>query len=63
MIRLDEEINYGDQILGHPWLHPFPGVPYPGVRGNNTSCVEVLMNSGKRIVIDGGTGLRLRGNS
>jgi phosphoribosyl 1,2-cyclic phosphodiesterase len=40
-------------------------IPSPGAHtlefGGNTSCVEVLLNSGRRIVIDGGTGLRLLG--
>ncbi len=40
-------------------------IPSPGAHtlefGGNTSCVEVLLNCGRRIVIDGGTGLRLLG--
>jgi phosphoribosyl 1,2-cyclic phosphodiesterase len=40
-------------------------IPSPGAHtlefGGNTSCVEVLLNSGSRVVIDGGTGLRLLG--
>ena len=40
-------------------------IPAPGAHtlefGGNTSCVEVLLNSGRRLVIDGGTGLRLLG--
>jgi phosphoribosyl 1,2-cyclic phosphodiesterase len=40
-------------------------IPAPGAHtlefGGNTSCVEVSLNSGRRIVIDGGTGLRLLG--
>lgn len=40
-------------------------IPSPGAHtlefGGNTSCVEVLLNSGRRIIIDGGTGLRLLG--
>lgn len=39
---------------------PAPG-PHTLEFGGNTSCVEVLLNSGRRIVIDGGTGLRLLG--
>ncbi len=39
---------------------PSPG-PHTLEFGGNTSCVEVLLNQGKRIVIDGGTGLRLLG--
>jgi phosphoribosyl 1,2-cyclic phosphodiesterase len=40
-------------------------IPAPGAHtlefGGNTSCVEVLLNSGRRLIIDGGTGLRLLG--
>jgi phosphoribosyl 1,2-cyclic phosphodiesterase len=40
-------------------------IPAPGIHtlefGGNTSCVEVLLNSGQRLIIDGGTGLRLLG--
>jgi phosphoribosyl 1,2-cyclic phosphodiesterase len=40
-------------------------VPAPGPHtlefGGNTCCVEVLLNSGRRVVIDGGTGIRLLG--
>jgi phosphoribosyl 1,2-cyclic phosphodiesterase len=40
-------------------------IPSPGVHtlqfGGNTSCVEVVLASGYRVVIDGGTGLRLLG--
>ncbi len=40
-------------------------IPAPGRHtlefGGNTSCVEVLLNCGRRLVIDGGTGLRLLG--
>ena len=39
---------------------PSPG-PHTLEFGGNTSCVEVLLNCGKRLVIDGGTGLRLLG--
>ncbi|MCX5888888.1 MAG: MBL fold metallo-hydrolase [Deltaproteobacteria bacterium] len=39
---------------------PSPG-PHTLEFGGNTSCVEVLLNSGRRLVIDGGTGLRLLG--
>ena len=39
---------------------PSPG-PHTLEFGGNTSCVEVLLNCGRRIVIDGGTGLRLLG--
>jgi phosphoribosyl 1,2-cyclic phosphodiesterase len=40
-------------------------IPSPGVHtlqfGGNTSCVEVVLASGHRVVIDGGTGFRLLG--
>jgi phosphoribosyl 1,2-cyclic phosphodiesterase len=40
-------------------------IPSPGVHtlqfGGNTSCVEVVLASGRRVVIDGGTGFRLLG--
>ncbi len=40
-------------------------IPAPGPLtlefGGNTSCVEVILNSGRRVVIDGGTGIRLLG--
>ncbi len=40
-------------------------IPSPGPDtlefGGNTTCVEVLLNRGKRLIIDGGTGLRLLG--
>ncbi|MGB9292082.1 MAG: MBL fold metallo-hydrolase, partial [Desulfobaccales bacterium] len=40
-------------------------IPAPGADtlqfGGNTTCVEVLLNSGRRLIIDGGTGLRLLG--
>jgi phosphoribosyl 1,2-cyclic phosphodiesterase len=39
---------------------PSPG-PHTLEFGGNTSCVEVLLNCGRRLVIDGGTGLRLLG--
>jgi phosphoribosyl 1,2-cyclic phosphodiesterase len=40
-------------------------IPSPGPStlefGGNTTCLEVVLNSGRRIVIDGGTGIRLLG--
>jgi phosphoribosyl 1,2-cyclic phosphodiesterase len=40
-------------------------IPAPGPStlefGGNTTCVEVVLRSGRRIVIDGGTGIRLLG--
>jgi ribonuclease BN (tRNA processing enzyme) len=40
-------------------------IPSPGAHtlefGGNTSCVEVILGSGRRVVLDGGTGLRLLG--
>ncbi|MGQ9688100.1 MAG: MBL fold metallo-hydrolase [Desulfobaccales bacterium] len=40
-------------------------IPAPGPLtlefGGNTTCVEVVLNSGRRIIIDGGTGIRLLG--
>ncbi|MGP8051291.1 MAG: MBL fold metallo-hydrolase [Desulfobaccales bacterium] len=40
-------------------------IPAPGPStlefGGNTTCVEVLLDSGRRLIIDGGTGLRLLG--
>ena len=40
-------------------------IPAPGAQtlefGGNTSCVEVILASGRRVVIDGGTGFRLLG--
>jgi phosphoribosyl 1,2-cyclic phosphodiesterase len=40
-------------------------IPAPGAHtlefGGNTSCVEVILSSGRRVVIDGGTGFRLLG--
>jgi phosphoribosyl 1,2-cyclic phosphodiesterase len=40
-------------------------IPAPGPQtlefGGNTTCLEVLLESGRRIVIDGGTGIRLLG--
>jgi phosphoribosyl 1,2-cyclic phosphodiesterase len=40
-------------------------IPSPGSYtlefGGNTTCVEVLLDSGRRLVIDGGTGFRLLG--
>lgn len=41
-------------------------IPSPGPQtlefGGNTTCLEVVLDSGRRIVIDGGTGLRLLGD-
>lgn len=41
-------------------------IPSPGPTtlefGGNTTCLEVVLASGRRIVIDGGTGIRLLGN-
>jgi len=41
-------------------------IPAPGPStlefGGNTTCVEVVLNSGRRIVIDAGTGIRLLGD-
>jgi len=39
---------------------PAPG-PYTLEFGGNTTCLEVVLRSGRRIVIDGGTGIRLLG--
>jgi phosphoribosyl 1,2-cyclic phosphodiesterase len=39
---------------------PAPG-PYTLEVGGNTTCVEVILASGRRVVIDGGTGFRLLG--
>ena len=40
-------------------------IPAPGPQtlefGGNTTCVEVVLANGQRVVIDGGTGLRLLG--
>ncbi len=40
-------------------------IPAPGAQtlefGGNTTCVEVVLSHGQRVVIDGGTGLRLLG--
>ncbi len=40
-------------------------IPSPGSHtlefGGNTTCVEVVLHNGKRVVIDGGTGFRLLG--
>ena len=40
-------------------------IPAPGPQtlefGGNTTCVEVVLGNGQRVVIDGGTGLRLLG--
>ena len=40
-------------------------IPAPGAHtlefGGNTTCVEVTLDSGHRVVIDGGTGMRLLG--
>ena len=40
-------------------------IPAPGAQtlgfGGNTTCVEVMLANGQRVVIDGGTGLRLLG--
>jgi len=42
-------------------------VPVPGkdtiIYGGNTSCVEVVFESGKRIIIDSGTGIRVLGEA
>jgi phosphoribosyl 1,2-cyclic phosphodiesterase len=42
-------------------------IPAPGPStlefGGNTTCLEVVLRSGRRIVIDGGTGIRLLGES
>ncbi len=42
-------------------------IPSPGPNtlefGGNTTCLEVVLHSGRRIVIDGGTGIRLLGES
>jgi phosphoribosyl 1,2-cyclic phosphodiesterase len=42
-------------------------IPAPGPAtlefGGNTTCLEVVLRSGRRIVIDGGTGIRLLGES
>jgi phosphoribosyl 1,2-cyclic phosphodiesterase len=40
---------------------PSPG-PYTLEFGGNTTCVEILLDSGRRIVIDAGTGIRLLGD-
>lgn len=41
-------------------------IPAPGPTtlefGGNTTCVEIILASGRRVVIDAGTGLRLLGN-
>jgi phosphoribosyl 1,2-cyclic phosphodiesterase len=41
-------------------------IPSPGPNtlefGGNTTCLEVVLASGRRIVIDGGTGIRLLGD-
>lgn len=41
-------------------------IPAPGPEtlefGGNTTCVEVTLASGRRVIIDAGTGLRLLGN-
>jgi phosphoribosyl 1,2-cyclic phosphodiesterase len=41
-------------------------IPSPGPNtlefGGNTTCVEVVLTNGLRVVIDGGTGMRLLGN-
>jgi phosphoribosyl 1,2-cyclic phosphodiesterase len=41
-------------------------IPSPGPQtlefGGNTTCLEVVLDSGRRIVIDAGTGIRLLGN-
>ncbi len=39
---------------------PSPG-PFTLEFGGNTTCLEVVLRSGRRIVIDGGTGIRLLG--
>ncbi|MEW6388171.1 MAG: MBL fold metallo-hydrolase [Thermodesulfobacteriota bacterium] len=39
---------------------PAPG-PHTLEFGGNTTCVEVVLSSGRRLVIDGGTGFRLLG--
>jgi phosphoribosyl 1,2-cyclic phosphodiesterase len=39
---------------------PAPG-PYTLEFGGNTTCLEVILASGRRVVIDGGTGFRLLG--
>ena len=39
---------------------PSPG-PFTLEFGGNTTCLEVVLGSGRRIVIDGGTGIRLLG--
>ncbi|MFZ5447655.1 MAG: MBL fold metallo-hydrolase [Thermodesulfobacteriota bacterium] len=40
-------------------------IPSPGAQtlefGGNTTCVEVILDNGQRVVIDGGTGFRLLG--
>lgn len=40
-------------------------IPSPGAHtlefGGNTTCVEVILGSGRRVVLDGGTGFRLLG--
>ncbi|MEJ5328554.1 MAG: MBL fold metallo-hydrolase [Desulfobaccales bacterium] len=42
-------------------------IPAPGPEtlefGGNTTCVEVMLASGRRVIIDAGTGLRLLGNA
>src|SRR5512144_1127027 len=40
---------------------PAPGAPTLEF-GGNTTCVEVVLAHGQRVVIDGGTGLRILGN-
>ena len=40
---------------------PSPG-PHTLEFGGNTTCVEILLDSGRRIVIDAGTGIRILGN-
>ena len=41
-------------------------IPAPGPQtlefGGNTTCLEVVLDSGRRIVIDAGTGIRALGN-
>ena len=48
--------------MGHQGLNPFSRGEYPGVWGQHLLRGS-LLNSGRRVVIDGGTGLRLLGRA
>ena len=46
------------KVLGTRGSIPTPG-KYTVKYGGNTTCVEITLNSGKKIIIDAGSGMRV----